>query len=303
MCLLVVCKPNAIPKREELTEGACANPHGYGFAMIIDGKIFRYRTMSARKAVGKFIHMRQQYPQGYAIWHARYATHGVKNEDNCHPFQVGDDVDTVLAHNGVLDTFIGKDDKRSDTRIFAEDTLPKLGGVTALEDENLYRMIEGWASGSKIAVLTTNPKAEYQLYLINEKSGHWDDNGVWWSNSSYKRSTYTTTTYYKADSHPVVDTIAYDSTYDEEQAYYKELSEKPDLDGYLVVDQCPMCEALIDIDISAEYCQYCEACMSCWSNYQDCMCYTPKSAKSYDKEFDFDNRWVRVYNKYQDTLI
>lgn len=303
MCLLVVCKPNAIPKREELTEGACANPHGYGFAMIIDGKIFRYRTMSARKAVGKFIHMRQQYPQGYAIWHARYATHGVKNEDNCHPFQVGDDVDTVLAHNGVLDTFIGKDDKRSDTRIFAEDTLPKLGGVTALEDENLYRMIEGWASGSKVAVLTTNPKAEYQLYLINEKLGHWDDNGVWWSNSSYKRSTYTTTTYYKADSYPVVDTIAYDSTYDEEQAYYKELSEKPDLDGYLVVDQCPMCEALIDIDISAEYCQYCEACMSCWSNYQDCMCYTPKSAKSYDKEFDFDNRWVRVYNKYQDTLI
>ena len=303
MCLLVVCKPNAIPKREELTEGACANPHGYGFAMIIDGKIFRYRTMSARKAVGKFIHMRQQYPQGYAIWHARYATHGVKNEDNCHPFQVGDDADTVLAHNGVLDTFIGKDDKRSDTRIFAEDTLPKLGGVCALEDENLYRMIEGWASGSKIAVLTTNPKAEYQLYLINERLGTWDDNGVWWSNSSYKRSTYTTTTYYKADPYPVVDPIAYDSTYDEEQAYYKELSEKSELDGYIVVDQCPMCEALVDIDISAEFCQYCEACMSCWANYQDCMCYTPKSAKSYDKGFDFDNQWVRVYNKYKDTLI
>ena len=301
MCLLVVCKPNAIPKREELTEGACANPHGYGFAMIIDGKIFRYRTMSARKAVGKFIHMRQQYPQGYAIWHARYATHGVKNEDNCHPFQVGDDADTVLAHNGVLDTFIGKDDKRSDTRIFAEDTLPKLGGVCALEDENLYRMIEGWASGSKIAVLTTNPNAEYQLYLINERLGTWDDNGVWWSNSSYKRSTYTTTTYYKADASPIMDTITHDN-YEQEQAYYAELAEDNAKEGYLLIDQCPMCEALVDIDISAEYCQYCEACMSCWSNYQDCMCYTPKSAKSY-KEFDFDNQWVRVYNKYQDTLI
>jgi predicted glutamine amidotransferase len=270
--------------------------------MIIDGKIFRYRTMSARKAVGKFIHMRQQYPHGYAIWHARYATHGVKNEDNCHPFQVGDDADTVLAHNGVLDTFIGKDDKRSDTRIFAEDTLPKLGGVCALEDENLYRMIEGWASGSKIAVLTTNPKAQYQLYLINEKLGHWDDNGVWWSNSSYKRSTYTQHSYYKADAHPIIDTIAYDSSFADEQAYYQELSAKADNDGYLVIDQCPMCEALIDIDISAEYCQYCEACMSCWANYQDCMCYTPKSAKSHT-EFDFDNQWVRVYNKYQDTLI
>jgi glutamine amidotransferase len=302
MCLLVVCKPNAIPKREELTEGACANPHGYGFAMIIDGKIFRYRTMSARKAVGKFIHMRQQYPQGYAIWHARYATHGVKNEDNCHPFQVGDDADTVLAHNGVLDTFIGKDDKRSDTRIFAEDTLPKLGGVCALEDENLYRMIEGWASGSKIAVLTTNPNAEYQLYLINERLGTWDDNGVWWSNSSYKRSTYTTTTYYKADASPIMDTITHDN-YEQEQAYYAELAEDNAKEGYLLIDHCPMCEALVDIDISAEYCQYCEACMSCWANYQDCMCYTPQSAKSKHNEFEFDNQWVRVYNKYQDTLI
>jgi predicted glutamine amidotransferase len=299
MCLLVVCKPNAIPKREELTEGACSNPHGYGFAMIIDGKIFRYRTMSARKAVGKFIHMRQQYPQGYAIWHARYATHGVKNEDNCHPFQVGDDADTVLAHNGVLDTFIGKDDKRSDTRIFAEDTLPKLGGVCALEDENLYRMIEGWASGSKIAVLTTNPNAEYQLYLINERLGTWDDNGVWWSNSSYKRTTYTTKTYYAPTPQPTQPSNEAD--YILEQEYYNELLLQAN-DDSIIIDQCPMCEALVDIDISAEYCQYCESCMSCCSNYQDCMCYTPKSAKSYN-ELDFDNQWVRVYNKYQDALI
>jgi hypothetical protein len=40
MCLLVVCKPNAIPKREELTEGACANPHGFGFAIVADGKVY-----------------------------------------------------------------------------------------------------------------------------------------------------------------------------------------------------------------------------------------------------------------------
>lgn len=299
MCLLVVCKPNAIPKREELTEGACANPHGYGFAMIIDGKIYRYRTMSARKAVSKFIHMRQQYPQGYAIWHARYATHGVRNEDNCHPFQVGDDTDTVLAHNGVLDTFIGKDDKRSDTRIFAEDTLPKLGGYRALEDENLYRMIEGWASGSKIAVLTANPNANYQLYLINERLGHWDNDGVWWSNSSYKRSTTTIGSYYKAS--PYTPAPSESSTYIEEQEYYHELLENGEKEGLIIVDTCPSCEALIDIDVSAEFCQYCDTCMSCFSNYQDCMCYTPASARKDSKEFDFDNEWVRVYNKHKDN--
>ena len=301
MCLLVVCKPGAIPKREELTEGACANPHGYGFAMIIDGKIFRYRTMSARKAVSKFIHMRQQYPQGYAIWHARYATHGVRNEDNCHPFQVGDDVDTVLAHNGVLDTFIGKDDKRSDTRIFAEDTLPKLGGVRARADENLYRIIEGWASGSKIAVLTANPDAQYQLYLINERLGTWDDNGVWWSNSSYKRSTYSYKTYYSAT--PTATTSPTKSAdYDLEQEYYNELLLQAD-EETLSIDQCPSCEALVDIDRSAEYCQYCYTCMSCWSSWQDCMCYTPASARQEYKDNDFDNSWVRVYNKTRDPML
>jgi predicted glutamine amidotransferase len=266
--------------------------------MVIDGKIFRYRTMSARKAVSKFIHMRQQYPQGYAIWHARYATHGVRNEDNCHPFQVGDDTDTVLAHNGVLDTFIGKDDKRSDTRIFAEDTLPKIGGVLALEDENLYRMVEGWASGSKIAVLTTNPKAQYQLYLINESLGHWDDNGVWWSNSSYKRTTTTLGSYYKPSTTPAITQDT--SEFKVEQDYYTEMLSDFSEDNPVIIDMCPMCEALIDIDRSAEYCQYCDSCMSCYATWQDCMCYTPHSAR---KSHDFDNEWQRVYNSYHKDVI
>lgn len=294
MCLLVVCKPKAIPKREDLHAGACANPHGYGFAMIIDGKIFRYRTMSAKKAVNKFISMREQHPHGYAMWHARYATHGVKNEANCHPFQVGDDEDTYLAHNGVLDTFIEKHDKRSDTRVFAEDTLPKLGGISALEDENIYRMIESWATGSKIAVLTVNPKAQYQMYLINESLGHWDEHGVWWSNSSYKRSTYSTHTYYKAT--PTAPSTR-DDDYEVEQAYYNELLSQSFEDEAITIDMCPSCQALIDVDLSAEVCQYCDTCMSCLSTWQDCMCYIPPSARKYAKDNDFDNQWVRAYPK------
>ena len=256
MCLLVVCKPNAIPKREELTEGACANPHGFGFAIVADGKVIRYRTMSAKKAVSKFLELREQYPSGYAIWHARYATHGVKNEDNCHPYQVGDDTNSFLAHNGVLDTFISKGDKRSDTRVFAEDTLPKLGGVLALEDENIYRMIEGWAGSSKIAVLTTNPQAQYQLYLINERLGTWDEHGVWWSNSSYKRTVVTPRSYYNPSPNPIADTGAFTGdNFTDEQIYYAELQSQ--LDSYAIIDECPMCEALIDIEVSVDYCQYC----------------------------------------------
>ena len=198
----------------------------------------------------------------------------------------------------MLDTFIAEGDKRSDTRVFAEDTLPKLGGVLALEDENIYRMVEGWASGSKIAVLTARPDAQFQLYLINESAGHWDDNGVWWSNSSYKRSTYTTKTYYAPA--PIA-TSHKGEEYDVEQSYYNELLLSGDDD--IVIDMCPSCEALIDIDQSAEFCQYCDTCMSCMSTWQDCMCYTPRSARSKHNEFDFDNQWVRVYNKDHDPAL
>lgn len=283
MCLLVVCKPNAIPKREDLRNGACANPHGYGFAMIIDGKIFRYRTMSAKKAVNKFISMREQYPQGYAIWHARYATHGVKNEANCHPFQVGDDTDTVLAHNGVLDNFIDKDDKRSDTRVFAEDTLPLIGGVTALDDANVFTMVESWAMGSKIAVLTTNPKALYQMYLINEKSGTWDDNDVWWSNSSYKRTIY--------DYKPTVrqtDSVA--NVIAEEEEFWRKQEAYYQLDPELI-DMCPMCEALIDLDNSVESCEFCASCLLCYQLPMDCDCYDP-NRKAHERGWDFDRHWT-----------
>jgi hypothetical protein len=154
-------------------------------------------------------------------------------------------------------------------------------------------MIEGWASGSKIAVLTTNPQAQYQLYLINERLGTWDDNGVWWSNSSYKRSTITQSTYYST---PTTYTNASALNYDEEQQYYAELQAQL-YDDSIIIDECPTCEALIDIELSSEYCQYCEACVSCGTHILNCMCYIPHSAQPKQRELDFDNQWVRVYNK------
>jgi hypothetical protein len=162
-------------------------------------------------------------------------------------------------------------------------------------------MIEGWASGSKIAVLTTNPQAQYQLYLINERLGTWDDNGVWWSNSSYKRAVATPRSYYNPSPNPIADTSAFaEANFADEQSYYAELQAQ--LDSYAIIDECPTCEALIDIEVSVDFCQYCEACVSCGAHHLDCMCYTPQSTKSKTRELDFDNQWVRVYNKDQQAL-
>ena len=254
MCLLIVCEPNSTPNEADLHAGACSNPHGFGFAIHAGDKIISERSMSAKKSIARFMELRAQYPNGYAMWHARYATHGVKNEQNCHPFMVGGDERTYLAHNGVLDISIAKSDKRSDTRVFAEDTLPRIGGVSALDDDNVWIMAESWAKGSKIAIITCDPAAQHPMYLLNESAGSWDNEGIWWSNQSHKRSLYST----PAKVEPIDYT---DKLWDY----------AVDVD----LDVCPYCESATDLHDNPYYCNMCKSCFDCSIMIDDCLCYTP----------------------------
>jgi glutamine amidotransferase len=223
--------------------------------------------MSAKKSINRFLELREQYPDGYAMWHARYATHGVKNESNCHPFKVGNtEHDTYLAHNGVLDILIPNDDKRSDTRIMAEELLPRLGGVSALDDDYLFDMVSSWASGSKVAVMTNDPSAKHRLYIINESSGSWDDQGIWWSNKSHLPIVSTTTKY----------------TY-EPSAY--------DIIDYTITDpyNCPNCQAVLDLEENDLWCTMCDSCLDCSTPVKDCLCWSPD-----DKDlirYNYGNKW------------
>jgi len=281
MCLLVVCNPNSTPSKDDLKMGACKNPHGFGFAIDTGDGIISERSMSAKKSIARFLELREQYPNGYAMWHARYATHGVKNELNCHPFKVkGEEYDTYLAHNGVLDIHIPKGDKRSDTRIMAEELLPQLGGVSALDNDYVYDMISAWSRGSKIAVMTNDPSAQYKIYIINENAGSWDDNGIWWSNTSYK---------------PVVSTPrteSYTYTYGDEPSVY-DIVVGQESNGFEDnTFECPNCNALVDLYESELYCVMCECCFDCSAQFLDCLCYNPSTKSMIRDEYGFiDNRW------------
>ena len=279
MCILVVCEPNSTPTKTDLHNGACSNPHGYGFAIIAGDTIISERSMSAKKSIARFLELRKQYPNGYAMWHARFATHGVKNEANCHPFKVGDSDLTYLAHNGMLDVTIEKSDKRSDTRVFAEDTLPLMGGVSVLDNDTVWTMISKWASGSKICILTLDPSAKHQIYLVNENLGTWDNTGIWWSNQSHKRTTYTTPyTVWQAPARDLdkAEQLAYDYAL---KHYYQDVGEE-------VIDICPNCEALVDMHENPYYCNMCEICFDCDTSIMDCLCYTPDKDWSSKKDYD-----------------
>lgn len=256
MCLLVVSSPNSTPRKKDLECASCNNPHGFGYAVIAGNKIITGKGMSSKKIIKEFLEVRKKYPKSYAMFHARFATHGVKNDDNCHPFKVGGSELTYLAHNGVLSVDIPANDMRSDTRIFAEDILPAMGGITALDNTNLYRMIEGWASGSKIAVFTLDPKAEYDCYIINEDLGHWDNAGNWWSNDGYKQNAWT-------------------NLFKKGDEYYDTLDPMGD-DGYA----CMMCGTAVSDDDNPYYCFSCGSCFDCSMIVNDsCLCWSPEMDK------------------------
>jgi glutamine amidotransferase len=212
--------------------------------------------MSAKKVIKNFLEVRKEYPNSWAMFHARYATHGVKNEDNCHPFKVPSNPETYLAHNGILDIDIKAGDKRSDTRVFAEDTLPAMGGVTALDDDHVWTMVSKWATGSKLVIFTLDPAAKEQCYIVNETAGHWDNDGMWWSNNTYKQSTWSSYLSTPADK-----------------------KDKADEEIYTVAE-CPSCKAVGFEDANPYYCEMCYSCYDCNGMYGDsCLCWTPDNNK------------------------
>lgn len=256
MCMLCVIPPNVIPSRDKLENSALNNPHGFGFAIMIpsENRIHRERTMNADASVNRFLEMREKYPESYAMWHARLATHGSTTVDNCHPFKVGKDNLTYLGHNGMLPVDEPVGDLRSDTRIFAEDLLPAIGGVTALDNPQVLNLLEDFTSGSKVCILTLNPAAKKQIYLLHEDKGWKDDSGVWWSNSSCSLSSYSS---YLS---PVKKYTS--SAKDDDYIYW----------------ECAVCQFQNDEDTYWDlgYCFQCGSCADCEVHMHDCLCFKGK---------------------------
>lgn len=279
MCMLCVIPPNTLPSRDKLENSALNNPHGFGYAIAVpdEHRIHTFRTMDADECINKFFEDRAKYPDHHAIWHARFATHGSNTLENCHPYKVGNDPQTYLAHNGILSVIESVKDDRSDTRIFAEDLLPAIGGVRALDNPQVWNMLEDFTTGSKVAVLTVNPKARHQLYLLHEEKGYFDENntGVWWSNTSCFLSSWW-------GDKPAVGAggVAGASYLEDEDNIWLE---------------CQVCDYSIEYWTAMtkghdSYCPQCSACYDCASISSECMCFQRPNDYKDSQPSLYDNR-------------
>ena len=192
MCLLTFIPDYVSPDMDRFKIAAQANPDGFGFAISTGKKIITAHSMDFDEVANKFIDLRKTH-QGPAVFHFRWATHGSETVSNCHPFFLGRDSESVVGHNGILPVAIPKGDNRSDTKVFAQDIMPSVGGISSLDNDDYFKKLEAWASGSKLVFLTVNEDALQDWYILNESSGHWDKD-MWWSNHSYEQITYRTYT-------------------------------------------------------------------------------------------------------------
>lgn len=287
MCLLTFMHEGVTADIEQLTCGAENNPDGFGFAVHAGNRIIRGNGLNFDHVLDSFLKARSQH-SGPALFHSRITTHGATSRDNCHPFQVGRDTLSVVAHNGMLP--INESAGKSDTRIFAETLFPSWGGVRTLTSKKMRKKLSKFASGSKLVFLTADPDLD-DFYIINEKDGHWDK-GVWWSNSSYKWSRYAysggTGGMYTSGWSRLGDAWDYDD--DDEESILLPAGSVIDCshtsatgdEVWAEVWRCAVCshEEYIDEDSinSVDFCPVCDCCWFCTDDRVMCRClFAPQS--------------------------
>lgn len=262
MCILSYYPSGIQPNEEHLANGAAWNKDGFGWAIVDGGELLIGKSMSAERAIDAFIMARRKHRGGPAMFHSRWATHGTVNLDNCHPFYVGRDKRTVLAHNGILSApaLPHPGDRRSDSWKFAESILPKWGRVDSpYTAQKVTAFLGGY---NKIVVLTANPTYRHSAYMFNAEAGIWLADGTWHSNSDFQHRQTALPNGWGAD------------------------EEGPWGDG-AVIDECPFCGSR-KVDQQLKYCEGCWTCLECFSDADRCLCWVPSKRMVGDDE---RSRW------------
>lgn len=189
MCVAIY-KPLGLKLDDETLRNCfITNPDGCGFAYIEaeTGELRIQKFMTLPNFMAAYKEKQDMYIDSSPfLIHFRIKTHGLKDLDNCHPFQI--DNEHVFIHNGIIRTVPDcHEKKKSDTRMFKELILRKLPEGW-FDNEAITQLIEEYiGSFSKLAVMNK----EGVVHLYNESKGSWKD-GVWFSNLLWEPRAKTT---------------------------------------------------------------------------------------------------------------
>jgi glutamine amidotransferase len=256
-----------------LTNGSITNNDGHGWAVARGEDMLVGKSMHFEIALEGFIEAREYLGlSSVAMFHSRFGTHGEYGEYNVHPFYVGDDESTVMAHNGILPLAYHPEhkDRRSDTRIFTDRIagfVDNDNGIPSRRGGKLLGSMIGL--GNKLVFMSVR-SGEPKVRVVNAHMGI-QDQGVWYSNSGYVRSAWMDWSRGAWRSQ--------NSRWSNEELFkdaYEGLHEKDP-------NTCDMCGSK-DIDLDNSACWHCGSCLDCYEGKHNCLCYVPKKQALSDEE-------------------
>jgi hypothetical protein len=191
MCIAIYKPEDKVLSLATLKECYTSNPDGAGFMYAENKKLHIEKGFFSFQS---FYDAFKKHETKQAVIHFRIKTHGKIDTTNCHPFAVNNAIGFV--HNGIISGF--GDANHSDTIGFNQSILQPLvskWGNLALFQDPIIDLIEGRIGYSKLVFLDRHGNHK----IMNEHKGTWDD-GVWYSNDSYKPYVAPVTTYDWKDS-------------------------------------------------------------------------------------------------------
>lgn len=181
MCIAIAAAAGLVLDKETLENCFDNNNDGCGMAYIKDDAIQIFKSMYFEPFYEEYLRVTEENPTSPFLIHFRIKTHGLKDIDNCHPFMVDDNI--TFIHNGIIRNAPDcPEKKRSDTQMFNEHILKGLPDGWNYNEAIKNLITEYIGFGSKLAILDKRTK---EIVIINESKGIWED-GVWFSNTSYK---------------------------------------------------------------------------------------------------------------------
>ena len=163
------------------------HPDGAGIAWAANGILYVKKGIFN---VDEFIEQYEKVKQYHCLIHFRKATHGKIDATNCHPFLFNDGK-LALIHNGILPikcSIEGLSDTAHFVKLVLEPMITQ--HKVPINDGALNYLISTSIGTDKLAVMD----GAGTTYIFNEEKGNWDE-GVWYSNTSYKFPPYKATDY------------------------------------------------------------------------------------------------------------
>lgn len=179
MCIIAI-QPIGTKIKENILRNCWeSNNDGAGIMYVENGKIIVQRELHN---FNEFMRIKRNADRigGNIVIHFRIATSGGINEKNLHPFKINESI--YFCHNGILDIDVPINSPINDTQIFNNYFMKGLP-VDFVNNNAIMQLLE-YSIGDRNKFVFLDSSG--QFHVLNERAGKWD-NGIWYSNESYKR--------------------------------------------------------------------------------------------------------------------